>query len=322
METIKNKRAKVINELKTSRQTWHGVALYTSAEEATAHGFALMYEDERGSVYGIRNAEAVAAGNFGKWDKVAFVPDSEYMEEYAAQAVEDVPTLEEIAQQRAENAQAIKAKKEESENARREWDELDKTGKTKYLLSTPAEQRIMRKWEAIDKDIARLQNIALILRHNYRVALAAQVLPAFLEVLKKYGGKKAGDKTREKMRNDMITACGCSVWFERSILSQKSQQANISEIIRGAWNGEKIEIYTKNGANIIDEQNNINGNLTADDLRIYTGEYIDNPAARLDEINKAAEAVEAARQAFNDAADRLNALQVDGFKRVARISGI
>lgn len=313
---------KKLNELKTSRQTWHGVALYTSAEEATAHGFALMYEDERGSVYGIRNAEAVAAGNFGKWDKVAFVPSSEHLEEYAAQAVEEMPTVEEIAQQRAENARAIKAKQEESENARAEWEAMSRDGKTTYLLNTPAEQRIMRKWEAIDKDIARLKNISLILRHNYRVALAACALPAFVEILKKYNGKKAGEKTREKMRDEMMTACGCSVWFERSILSQKSEQANISEIVANSWSGEKIDIYTKNRACIIDEQNTINGTLTADDLRMYTGEYIDDPAARLEEIDRAAEAVEAARQAFNDAADRLNALQVDGFKRVARILGV
>lgn len=227
------------------------------------------------------------------------------------------PTLEVIARQIAENAQALKAKKEEYENARCEWDKLEKTDKMTYLLHTPAERRIMRRWEAIDKDIVRLQNIALLLRYNYRVALAAHVLPIFLKILKKYGGKKAGDKTREKMRGDMVAACGCSLWFERSIFSPKSQQANILEIIRGTP-GEEIKIYTKNGANIIDEQNTINGNLTADDL-ICTGEYIDNPAARLDEINKAAEAVEAARKAFNDAAERLNALQVDGFKRVARI---
>lgn len=79
---------KTLNELKTSRQTWHNVELYTIAEEATARGFALMYEDKRGSVYGIRNAEAVAAGDFGTWDKIAFIPNSEYMKEYAAQAIE------------------------------------------------------------------------------------------------------------------------------------------------------------------------------------------------------------------------------------------
>ena len=313
---------KKLNELKTSRQTWHGVALYTSAEEAAAHGFALMYEDERGSVYGIRNAEAVAAGNFGKWDKVAFVPGSEYMEEYAAQAVEDMPTVEEIAQQRAENAQAIKAKQEEGENIHAEWEAKSKREKTTYLKNTPAEQRIMRKLETINKDIARLKNISLILRHNYRVALAARVLPAFVEILKKYNGKKAGEKTREKIRDEMMTACGCSVWFERSILSQRSELANISEIVANSWSGEKIEIFTKNRACIIDEQNAINGTLTADDLRIYTGEYIDDPAARLEEIDRAAQVVEAARQAFNDAADRLNALQVDGFKRVAHILGV
>lgn len=263
-----------------------------------------------------RGCRTVSVSEIKPGDKV--VLDNHFIE-IEEDEPKSAPTLETIAQQRAENAQAIKAKEEESKNARREWNELDKAGKTTYLLNTPAEQRIMRKWEAIDKDIARLQNIALILRHNYRVALAAQVLPAFLEVLKKYGGKKAGDKTREKMRDDMMTACGCSLWFERSILSQKSQQANISEIIRGAWHGEKIEIYTKNGANIIDEQNNINGNLTADDLRIYTGEYIDNPAARVQEIAEAGKRIEESKKAYNEAADAYNALIVEGYERINRI---
>ena len=266
-----------------------------------------------------RGCRTVSVSEIKPGDEVAL--DNHFVE-IEEDEPKSAPTLEEIARQRAENARAIKAKQEESENTRAEWETMSKDGKTTYLLNTPAEQRIMRKWEAIDKDIARMKNISLILRHNYRVALAARVLPAFVEILKKYNGKKAGEKTREKMRDEMMTACGCSVWFERSILSQKSEQANISEIVANSWSGEKIEIYTKNRACIIDEQNTINGTLTADDLRMYTGEYIDDPAARLEEIYEAAETVEAARQAFNDAADRLNALQVDGFKRVARILGV
>ena len=85
---------RILKELKTSRQIWYDVALYTNAEEATAHGFALMYDDKRGSVYGIRKAKAVAAGNFGMWDKIAFVPTYEYMKEYAAQAIEGGYTYE------------------------------------------------------------------------------------------------------------------------------------------------------------------------------------------------------------------------------------
>lgn len=195
--------------------------------------------------------------------------------------------LAEIREQRQANAEAIKAKQEERENT-------------------------------------RLKNISLILCHNYRVALAARVLSVFVEILKKYNGKKAGEKTREKMRDEMMTACGCSVWFERSILSQKSEQAHVSEIIANSWSGEKIEIYTKNRACFIDEQNTINGTLTADDLTagdfyMYTGEYIDDPAARLEEIDKAAEAVEAAKKAYNEAADRYNEIIVRGFKDVAKI---
>lgn len=79
---------KTLRELKTSRNTWRNVELYGSAEEATAHGFALMYDDERGSVYGIRDAEAVAAGNFGEWEKIAFVPCAELFDAYNAEAEE------------------------------------------------------------------------------------------------------------------------------------------------------------------------------------------------------------------------------------------
>ena len=228
-------------------------------------------------------------------------------------------TLEEIRQQRIENAQAIKAKRDKRENARAKWEQLSEDDKKTYLLTTPTSQRIMRKWEVIDAEIFRLGKIALILKQNYRVALAARVFPVFVEILKKYNGKKAGEKTREKMRDEMMTACGCSVWFERSILSQKSEQANISEIVANSWSGEKIEIYTKNRACIIDEQNTINGTLTADDLLTHTGEHIDDPAARLDEIDRAAEAVETAKKAYNEAVKIYNALTVDGMKHFSNV---
>lgn len=311
---------KTLNELKTSRQTWNNVALYTSAEEATARGFALMYEDERGSVYGIRNAEAVAAGNFGKWDKVAFVPGSEYMKEYAAQAVEDMPTVEEIAYQRAENAQAIKAKQEESKNTRAEWEAMSTDSETTYLLNTPAKKRIsiMRKWEAIDKDIIRLKNISLILRHNYRVALAARVLPAFVEILKKYNGKKAGEKTLAKFRDELTKAASVSIYFERGILSQKSTHASIYEIIDGFRGGETIDIYTKSDAEFINDNNEFCAPCLSDLQPLYLS-YIDNPEKRLNEIEQAAAEVKRIAAEYNAAADAYNALTVDGFEHIRRI---
>ena len=177
----------------------------------------------------------------------------------------------------------------------------------------------MRKWEVQRAEVAKLEKIALILRHNYRVALAAQVLPAFLEILQKYDGKKAGEKTREKITEDMRSACGCSIWFERNFNSQKSDTAHICEIGHRALNGEKIDIYTKNRAAIIDEENTINGKLTAEALRADIGEYIDNPAQRLEEIEKARATVEEIKKQYNDAAKKCNNLLVEGFEKVEKI---
>ena len=232
------------------------------------------------------------------------------------------PTLADIAEQLAENAQAIKELKNKEDKTRAEWDALTLEEKHSYIKTTPAEERIMREWTELETEIKRLEKLALILRHNYRATLAAQVLPVFVEILKKYDGKKAGEKTREKMNNELETACGCSFYFDRYYNSQRSETVCICEWLDGWRRGVDFNINTKNRAAIIDEENTINGNLTAEDLHANVGEYIEDAANRLDEINKAAEAVEAARQAFNDAADRLNALQVDGFKRVGRILDI
>ena len=229
--------------------------------------------------------------------------------------IEQKKTLAEIAEEIKSTRAKIERIKDEIEKSENAFFALDDDARTKYLLDTPKADRIMRKWEEQRAEVVKLEKIALILRHNYRAILAAQVLPAFLEILQKYDGKKAGEKTREKISEEMRTACGCSLWFERSILSQKSDTAHICEIIRR----EQIDIYTKNRAAIIDEQNTIHGNFTADDLRIYTGEYIDNPAQRLEEIEKARATVEEIKKQYNEAAEKYNNLLVAGFEKVEKI---
>lgn len=233
--------------------------------------------------------------------------------------IEHKKTLAEIAEEIKSTRAKIERIKDEIEKSENEFFALDDNTQTKYLLDTPKADRIMRKWEEQLAEVAKLEKIAIILRNNYRVALAAQVLPAFLEILQKYNGKKAGEKTREKIAEEMQTACGCSLWFERNYCSQKSETAHICEIMRGTWNGEKIDIYTKNRAAIIDEENTINGNLTADNLYINAGEYIDNPAQRLEEIEKARATVEEIKKQYNDAAEKYNNLIVQGFEKVEKI---
>lgn len=226
------------------------------------------------------------------------------------------PTLADIAKQIAENAQAIEELKNKEDKTRAEWDELTLDEKYSYIKTTPAEERIMREWTELETEIKRLENIALILRHNYRATLAAQVLPAFLEILKKYDGKKAGEKTREKMSNELITACGCLLGFDRNYNSQKSETAYISERYNGWRGGINFDINTKNRAAIIDEDNTINGKLTAEDLRTDAGEYIEDAAARVEAIAEADNRVKEAQKTYNAAVEARNALIVDGYDRI------
>lgn len=207
------------------------------------------------------------------------------------------PTLAEIAAQIEENAEKIKELK----------DKLRECEKVSYFKLTPEGLRIMREWDEIEKEIEKREKIAAILRHNYRAVLAAQSLPVFVEIMNKYDGRKAGEKTRQKISDEMRAACDCSVWLNNSF------SAEIYESNEGVRRGESFTVYGKNGLELIDEENVINGTLTADDLRANAGEYVENPAARVEEIAEAERRVEEARKTYNETIDAYNALIVDGY---------
>ena len=77
----------------------------------------------------------------------------------------------------------------------------------------------------IDANMDRLQTlqnimqketiIIDILSDNYRSVLYAEYLPRILEVLKKYEGKKYGEKTKEKIYQEMIDSLHIGFWIDR-----------------------------------------------------------------------------------------------------------
>ena len=68
------------------------------------------------------------------------------------------PTLADIAEQIAENAQAIKELKNKEDKTRAEWDELTLEEKYSYIKTTPAEERIMREWTELETEINNIFN--------------------------------------------------------------------------------------------------------------------------------------------------------------------
>ena len=176
----------------------------------------------------------------------------------------------------------------------------------------------MDEMTAADQKAKHLKQVGQILKNNYRAIFAAQVMPIISTLLQKYHGKKAGEKTLAKFRDELTKAASVSIYFERGILSQKSTHASIYEIIDGFRGGETIDIYTKSGAGFINENNEFCA-LCSSDLQPLYLSYIDNPEKRLDEIEQAAAEVKRIAAEYNAAADAYNALTVDGFEYIRRI---
>lgn len=82
--------SKIIEKLKTQRNTWSDAELFESVSEARAAGFSLMYEDEEGVVFGINNPDDIYT-----WDRIGFVPYRGYYPDYFKAAKETEPSLDE-----------------------------------------------------------------------------------------------------------------------------------------------------------------------------------------------------------------------------------
>lgn len=101
--------------------------------------------------------------------------------------------------------------------------EHDAIIESKHLL---AEKRDMKAYSAyIDANMQNLQKlekimqketiITHILTDNYRTALYMEYLPRILDVLKKYAGKKYGEKTKEKIQQEMKDNLHIGFWIDR-----------------------------------------------------------------------------------------------------------
>lgn len=77
--------SKLLETLRTDRNTWHNALLFKSAEEAKKAGLGLMYEDTEGTVYG----SSIDGGY--NWSMVGFVPYSQQLYEKYSQNAVDSP---------------------------------------------------------------------------------------------------------------------------------------------------------------------------------------------------------------------------------------
>lgn len=162
--------------------------------------------------------------------------------------------------------------------------------------------------DKLKKNAERISARGKVLTNNYNYILVETGKNALAEILKKYDGKKHGEKTAEKIRNEMREK-GFSFYFPTNYLSQAKDSISINE--RGAY-GRGVEIWTKNRAKIVDENNIIHADAIAEVVNRY--KFIDNIETYLDEIERLTAETRKAFDAANVKAHELNEIAVEGLK--------
>lgn len=162
--------------------------------------------------------------------------------------------------------------------------------------------------EKLQKNAERISARGKVLTNNYNYILVETGKNALAEILKKYDGKKHGEKTAEKIRVEMREK-GFSFYFPTNYISQARDCISINE--RGTY-GRGVEIWTENRAKIIDENNAIHAEAVAEVVNRY--KFIDNIEKYLDKIERLTAETRKAFDAANAKANELNKIAVEGLK--------
>lgn len=188
-------------------------------------------------------------------------------------------------------------------------------------------------WEKIKTDTERaayeLQplEIELKIRHdNIRRMIYNATLPAILDTLKKWNGKPYGEKTKQKISDEMKARFNCALYLS-------NQYGGKIDIV--PLNGEgytnynfkysDFDIYTRynkdgNQPHILND-NKINGTLTNDDVYLSDcPEIVPDPSARAAEILAAFTELKRNQDQFEREITKFNNLLPSGIER-RHISG-
>lgn len=138
-----------------------------------------------------------------------------------------------------------------------------------------------------------------ILETNYRYALFMEAAPGIIEVLEKYNGRPYGEKTEEKIRNEIKEKTGCTFFVNH----------------RYSW-GDEICIYDDYTQYARDNSITVKNLLIdnkinapeLDDMTINYCKYIDDPKKRALELKKAYNKAKAKQEELEKACSDYNGL--------------
>lgn len=173
-----------------------------------------------------------------------------------------------------------------------------------------------------------LLEIELKIRHdNTRRMIYDATIPAILEILQKWNGKPYGEKTKQKISDEMKTRFNCALYLSNTY----GGKIDLVPLNREGYTNynfryDEFDIFTRynsDGQQIhVLNDNKINGAITADDIYLNNcPAIVADPAARAAEILTEFAELKHKQEQFKKDIEQFNALLPSSIERRS-ISGI
>lgn len=147
-----------------------------------------------------------------------------------------------------------------------------------------------------------------MLTNNAKRALFVETVPAIIETLEKHKNKPYGEKTRDRISDEIKTATGCRCYIKNSY---SDSEINIYPAI---YNHE-IKIYTRD-FKILNADNKIQV-PTAENLKLYyVNEYIENIPAAIKAMKSAYKKAVEKQKELETICNEFNFYAVEGIDRI------
>lgn len=148
-----------------------------------------------------------------------------------------------------------------------------------------------------------------VLYHNARTSLFFEVLPTIIEVWNKYEGKRHGEKTSEKIRDEICERTNCRIY----LTGYKNDTIVINHKDYYFGHFYEVKAYLKYDHNMLID--NVIQNVSMDDFQTEK-KYIDDVDKYVEELIIAYNKAQLKRKELEDVYSEFNKMTVDGIEHL------
>ena len=162
-----------------------------------------------------------------------------------------------------------------------------------------------------------------ILKNNAKIAKFEEIRTTLADIWNKYAGKQYGPKTKDKIYDEIKSACACSSYIDYSYYGMPKTKLSITPLNNAGYShGCEYGFY------IINRINNAYYEFLTDDNKIlpvdadafkmqYIASYIDDPAKRIEQLSEIKAQAIAKQKELEEITHKYNALTVAGIDYIS-----